>query len=132
MPLLRVEAKLQAIAIAYYIIKTLSRSIFLCFMLILLIKTISVCLWIYKKKEIYQVNIKNFENCPKGFYIIFNFIGKKVDYFDKNFKKVITNFVQIETICLKYNTFFLFKLQRYKYLKANYIKTIQATLFSFT
>lgn len=74
------------------------------------IRIISACLSIHKKKRIYQINDKDFKNRPKGFYTTFNSISKKVNYFNKDFKEVIANFVGIEIVCLRYNSSFFFKL----------------------
>lgn len=59
-------------------------------------------------------------------------MSKKVDNFDKNFKEVIANFIGIETVCLRCNSSFSFKLQLYKHLKAGCIGVVQATLLSLT
>lgn len=85
-----------------------------------------------KEKKIYQINEKDFKNRPQGFYTTFDSIGEKVNYFNKDFKEVIANFVGIETVYLRYNSSFSFKLQLYKYLKASCVGTIQTTLFSLT
>lgn len=57
-----------------------------------------------------------------------NLESKKVDYSDKGFEKVIINFVGIETVCKKCSSSFPSKLQLYKHLKVNCLKTMQATL----
>lgn len=38
--------------------------------------------------------------------MIFTFVDKEVDHSDKGFEKVIANFIAIETVCSKFNTFF--------------------------
>ena len=71
-----------------------------------------------EEKGVYQLNNKNFENRPEGFYTIFDPEGEEVDYSDKGFEEVIANFVGIETVCSKCSSSFSSKLQLHKHLKA--------------
>ncbi|MCJ1348712.1 hypothetical protein MMC31_006945, partial [Peltigera leucophlebia] len=50
-----------------------------------------------EEKGVYQVDDKDFENRPKGFYTTFDPEGEEVDYSDEGFQEVIANFVGIET-----------------------------------
>lgn len=51
---------------------------------------------------------------------------EEVDYSDKGFKEVIANFVEIKTSCSKCSSYFPFKSQLHKPLKAGCIEAMQA------
>lgn len=46
---------------------------------------------------IYQINNREFDDCPKGFYTTLEYEVKKVQYLDKCFDKVDVNFMGIES-----------------------------------
>lgn len=79
------------------------------------------------EKGVYQVDDKDFENRPEGFYTTFDPEGKEVDYFDEGFEEVIANFVGIETVCSKCSSSFRSKLQLHKHLKAGCTGAVQVT-----
>lgn len=81
------------------------------------------------KKRVYHVNNKDIKNQPKGFYITFEDKKKDVTYLNKDFNKVIINFVEIEITYLKCQLSFLLKSKLHKYVKANCIE--EALSFSF-
>lgn len=62
------------------------------------------------KKKRYQLDNEDVKNFSKSFYMTFDFKSKEVNYSDKGFNKVVTNFVEIEAICSKCSFFFPFKL----------------------
>lgn len=68
------------------------------------------------------------KNQPKGFYMAFEAKREEINYLDKDFDKVVMNFVGIETACAKCKTFFSLKSKLYKHLKAGCIKTVQTSL----
>ena len=79
-----------------------------------------------EQKGVYQLNNKNFENRPEGFYTTFDSEGEEVDYSDKGFEEVIANFVGIETVCSKCSFSFPSKSQLHKHLKAGCAGAVQA------
>lgn len=73
------------------------------------------------------------KNQPKGFYTIFDIDGKDVISLDKDFAKIIINFIKIEIYCLKCFLFFYLKLKKNKYIKDSYIrKAFCLFFFSFS
>ena len=80
-----------------------------------------------EEKGVYQVDDKDFKNCPKGFYMTFDPEGEEIHYSDKGFEEVIANFVGIETVCSKCSSFFPSKSQLYKHLKVGCAGAVQAT-----
>lgn len=80
-----------------------------------------------EEKGVYQLNDKNFENCPEAFYTTFDPKGKEVDYSDEGFEEVIANFVGIETVCSKCSSFFPSKSLLHKHLKTGCAGAVQAT-----
>lgn len=85
----------------------------------------SQCIYQYTvEKKVYQVDEKDFENRSQNFYTIFDLVGKGVNYFDKGFKELIANFVEIETFCSRCNSSSPLKSQLHKHLKAGYTRTV--------
>lgn len=58
------------------------------------------------------------KNQPEGFYTTFKNKEKDVTYSDKNFDKVLVNFVGIEMTCLKCRSSFPLNSKLQKYIKA--------------
>lgn len=85
-----------------------------------------------EEKGVYLVDNGDFKNRLKSFYMTFNPVVEEVDYSDKGFKEVIANFVKIETICSKCNSFFPSQLQLHKHLKTGWTGAVQATPLPFT
>lgn len=67
------------------------------------------------------------KNQPEDFYTTFEDEEGDVIHSDKSFDKIIVNFVEIETICLKCRSFFFSKSKLHKYVKTGYVK--EALLF---
>lgn len=78
---------------------------------------------------VYQIHNKNIENQPESFYITFDDKEGDVIYLNKDFYKVIVNFVRIEMTCLKCRSFFLSKSKLYRHVKADCME--KALLLSF-
>lgn len=62
------------------------------------------------KKELYQIIDKEFDDCPKGFYMMLKHKTKDVQYSDKSFDKMDANFVGIELFCKNVKAPFFQKL----------------------
>lgn len=65
----------------------------------------------------------------KGFYTKFEVKEKDIAYANKDFDKVIVNFIKIGKTGSRYHLFFFLKFKLHKHIKTGYIERI--LLFSF-
>lgn len=84
------------------------------------------------KKRVYQINSAEFDNPLKGFYTMLEYEIEEVQYSDKGFDKVDTNFMKIQLLYKKYGSSFSFKSLLYKYLKNSCTSSIQLLLPTLT
>lgn len=70
------------------------------------------------------------KNQPEGFYTTFEDEEGDVTISDKDFDKVFVNFVGIETICLKYHSFFPSKSKLHKHIKAGWVEEALPPFFA--
>lgn len=79
-----------------------------------------------KRKKIYQIDNKDYDDHLEGFYTILKYKVKQIQYSNKSFDKLDTNFVRIESFYQEYENCFFSKSQLHKYLKDNCTSSIHS------
>ena len=80
------------------------------------------------EKEIYQIEDKDTEQHPEGFYTTFEQEGEEVQYSDKGFDEVNANFVGIKSSCGKCGAPFSSRSLLHKHLKDGCVGPLQPSL----